>query len=233
MGAVRRISLEWVSQAAAPHEEVVVKVLAIVPFVLTLGLSVAGLSPAQNQSASDPPEKGFVPLFNGKNLTGWEGDPELWSVRDGVIVGKHPQNQVTNRYLRTKQNFGNFILRVSWKLVEPKGNSGVQIRGELQPNLLVAGFQVEIANPNYGGVYEELGRGWIKQPGPEVKKAIKPDAWNQYEIRAQGDQVTVTVNGVKAVDFRDDKGRKSGIIALQHYQGEIHFKDILLKPLSK
>src|SRR5262245_42407070 len=201
-------------------------VSALLVFIGGLGLATNTPATAANQG------DGFIVLFNGTDLTGWTGDPELWSVKDGVIVGKHPKNQVTNRYLCTKETYSDFLLQVSWKLVDPKGNSGVQIRGELKPNLLVAGFQVEIADPNYGGVYEELGRGWIQKPGPAVKAAVKPGDWNQYVIRAQGDQVTVEVNGVKATDFQDDKGRKSGIVALQHYQGEVQFKDIRLKVLK-
>src|SRR5262249_19517306 len=158
-----------------------------------------------------------------KDLSGWEGDPKLWSVHNAEIVGKHPENKTTNRYLCTREKFGDFVLEVSWKLVDPKGNSGVQIRSEPKPNLLVAGFQVEIADPNFGGVFEELGRGWIKKPSPEVRKAVKPGEWNQYVIRAVGNRITVEVNGVKAVDFQEDKGRKKGVIGLQHYQGEVRF----------
>jgi hypothetical protein len=186
---------------------------------------------AATPGADAGPDTGFTSLFNGKDLTGWDGDPKLWSVHEGMIVGKHPEDKTTNRYLCTKEKYGDFILHVSWKLMSPKGNSGVQIRSEPKPNLLVAGFQVEIAADNCGGIFEELGRGWLAKPSAAGKAAVKLGEWNHYVITAKGDQVTVQINGVPAVDLRDDKGRQTGVIALQHYQGEVRFKDLKLKKL--
>src|SRR5215813_15341325 len=77
---------------------------------------------------------GFVPLFNGKNLDGWDGDPALWSVRDGMIVGStegHPLEY--NNFLCTKKTYSNFILRTQVKM--RNHNSGIQFRSELVPGL--------------------------------------------------------------------------------------------------
>lgn len=194
-------------------------------------LLVAGIGFAYG-NASSQGEKGFVSLFNGKDLTGWEGDPQLWSVRDGMIIGKHPMDKTTNRYLCTKEKYGDFILHVSWKLMNPKGNSGVQIRSDPKPNLLVAGFQVEIGGGNSGGIYEELGRGWMQKPSEKAKDLVMLDDWNHYVITAKGSKIEVQVNGVKVTELNDEKGRKKGVIALQHYQGEVQFKDIKLIKLS-
>lgn len=194
-----------------------------------LVLALTGLAPVA--AVGGKSDDGWTKLFNGKDLTGWDGDVELWSVQDGAIIGKHPMDKTTNRYLCTKENYGDFVLRVSWKLISPKGNSGVQVRGELKPTLLVAGYQVEIASENSGGIYEELGRGWLQKPSA-IKSPIKPGDWNQYVITAKASQVVVEVNGTKVVDLNDKLGRKSGIIALQHYQGEVRFKDIKLKKLK-
>jgi hypothetical protein len=189
------------------------------------------LTVAPGAGGGAKPEDGFTSLFNGKDLTGWDGDPQLWSVQSGEIVGKHPEDKTTNRYLCTKEKYGDFILQVSWKLLSPTGNSGVQIRSEPKPNLLVAGYQVEIAAQNCGGIFEELGRGWLAKPSAAGLAAVKLNEWNRYVITAKGDAVTVEVNGVKATDLRDDKGRKSGVIGLQHYQGEVRFKDIRIKKI--
>jgi hypothetical protein len=207
----------------------------MIPRLLSIGLvllTTIGTLPfelAVHRQAGQ--EKELVSLFNGKDLTGWDGDPSLWSVQEGVIVGKHPQDKTTNRYLCTKEKYGDFVLQVSWKLLNPKGNSGVQIRSEPLPNLLVAGYQVEIAGANCGGIFEEIGRGWLAKPDAKWKEAVKFDDWNRYVITAKGDQVTVSVNGVAITELRDQQGRKSGVIGLQHYQGEVRFKDIKIKKL--
>ena len=60
---------------------------------------------------------GFKPLFNGKNLDGWDGDPRLWSVRDGMIVGSTEGNPLKyNSFLATRKSYANFILRAQAKL---------------------------------------------------------------------------------------------------------------------
>ena len=68
-------------------------------------------------------EEGFVPLFNGKDLTGWEGNKDLWTVKDGVLIGQS-KNLDHNEFLATTQTFTDFILRFEIRLVDGKGNSG-------------------------------------------------------------------------------------------------------------
>jgi len=89
---------------------------------------------------------GFKPLFNGKNLDGWDGDPNLWSVQDHMIVGStegHPLKY--NSFLATKKSYANFILRAQAKL--RNHNSGIQFRSELIPDLkwAVRGYQADMA----------------------------------------------------------------------------------------
>ena len=72
-------------------------------------------------------------LFNGKDLSGWQIDtPSLWQVRDGMIVGKSPGIKY-NEFLRTRKNYGDFRLRVKFRLVDGKGNSGIQFRSKPVP----------------------------------------------------------------------------------------------------
>ena len=115
-------------------------------FALLLLLSLAAFA-----------EEGFRPLFNGKNLDGWDGDPRLWSVRDGMIVGSTENAKLThNEFLISKKSFGNFVLRAECKL--RNHNSGIQFRSELIPDLkwAVRGYQVDMAENNYWGcIYEE------------------------------------------------------------------------------
>jgi hypothetical protein len=83
-------------------------------------------------SAAAFAQDGFQPLFNGKNLDGWDGDPRMWSVRDGMIVGHTEGVTMTdNSFLISKQPYRNFILRAEMKL--RNHNSGIQFRSEALP----------------------------------------------------------------------------------------------------
>ncbi len=123
-------------------------------------------------------ESGFNPLFNGKNLSGWEGNPKLWSVEDGAITGKtgtNADNKIShNTFLvYTNAPVDNFELRFSYKITE-KGNSGVQYRskvveqGKFGP--IVGGYQADFeGGKTYSGIlYEERGRGILAQRGQKT-----------------------------------------------------------------
>ena len=92
-------------------------------------------------------EEGFQPLFNGRNLDGWDGDPRMWSVRDGMIVGHTEGVEMKdNSFLISKKTYANFILRVEMKL--RNHNSGIQFRSEALPNWVVRGYQADAAEDN-------------------------------------------------------------------------------------
>src|SRR3954452_2484029 len=99
-------------------------------------------------------ESGFKSLFNGKDLTGWEGRPEHWSVEDGAITGKTTKENPAkgNNFLiwrphGTNENVGNFELRFSYKIVpngdKGFGNSGIQYRSRDYSNFVVGGYQAD------------------------------------------------------------------------------------------
>src|SRR6202165_5752194 len=103
--------------------------------LLLLGLT-AGVLLAQ-----DP---GFRPLFDGKTLAGWDGDPRLWSVRDGAIVGSTDAVALDdNAFLISRDKFSDFVLRTQVKL--RNHNSGIQFRSEALPNWVVRGLQADMA----------------------------------------------------------------------------------------
>ncbi len=124
-------------------------------------------------------EKGFTSIFNGHDLTGWDGTRELWSVRDGALTGQttpeHP-TKVNTFLVWTNGVVADFELRCSFKLVpnNPEGfaNSGVQYRSRIfdQANWVVGGYQADMeAGPNYTGIlYEERMRGILAQRGEKV-----------------------------------------------------------------
>jgi len=206
-------------------------------------------APAKAEVTAPPEPAGMVSLFNGKDLTGWDGDPRLWSVKDGAIHGETTKQVTTkgNTFLiYTGGEVGDFELRLTYRL--QAGNSGVQYRSkrfEKGPNKWVlGGYQGEIANePGRDGyLYQERGRGRIDWVGEKVvmdekgKKNVvgsvgdnmaiaatfHKDGWNDYIIIAKGNHIVHYMNGVQTIDFTDNdpKGRTfTGLIGLQIHAG--------------
>jgi hypothetical protein len=180
----------------------------------------------------------FHPLFDGKSLEGWKGDPELWQVVDGVIVGSTDNKTLKhNSFLAFAKPYENFVLKLKFKL--RNHNSGVQVRSTAFDDFVVKGYQADIADVRYMGIlYEEGGRGIladVKDP-VEVAKHIKKDDWNEYVITVDGPHIKQELNGFTTVDYteKNPDAAKSGIIALQLHAGpkmQASFKDIEIKPL--
>ncbi len=186
------------------------------------GLVAYLASPAQvAQLATADNLKDF---FNGRDLTGWQGDRALWSVENGEIVGR-TAGLKENEFLKSDLAFGDFRLRVQVNLVNNAGNSGVQFRSEALPDGLVRGYQADIGPGWWGKLYEEHGRGLLWNKSGE--QHLKP-GWNTYEIQAIGSKIRTWLNGQLCVDLEDTGGARRGIFALQLHSGdatEVHFKD--------
>ncbi len=183
-------------------------------------------------------EAGFQPLFDGKTLKGWDGDPRLWSVRDGAIVGSTEGVSLTdNSFLISKAKYSDFILRAETKL--RNHNSGIQFRSEALPNWVVRGLQADMAQGNWwGSIYDEKGKrgtivnGW-KGKGETV---LRPNDWNDYEITCNGDLIQIKLNGLLTAELHDvPESPRNGIIALQLHKGvpmEVQFRNIRIKQLN-
>ncbi len=196
-----------------------------------------------NSSAAQRVEEGFIPLFNGKDLSGWTGDTKLWRVENGEIVGSTEGNPIQeNSFLFTDRTYADFELRVKVKL--RNHNSGVQFRSEKLGGFVAKGYQADVAEQTFFGMlYEEKGRGimeyWKKLPPArqsEIFNTAKQGDWNEYEIVCVGDHVTMKLNGKTTCDLVDPDGAKSGYIALQLHAGpamEVRFKDISIKELAQ
>ncbi len=125
-------------------------------------------------------EDKFTPIFNGKDLEGWNGDPELWRVENGTIVGSTEKKDLThNSFLATKKTYKNFVLKAKFKL--RNHNSGIQYRSKQGDDFVVTGYQADIADNAFMGIlYEEGGRGILANvDGGEVAKHVKKDDWNE------------------------------------------------------
>jgi len=191
-------------------------------------------------------EKGFVPIFNGKNLDGWDSKPGMWEVRNGEIwcTGKSKEK---NWLIWRKEQPADFILRLEFRW--DKGNSGVQVRSDDLGKWQVFGYQAEVASQDKMGLWhhsllakdhpKKKGRhlmataGQVTTLGPDGSKTVKDgwDAkkvqshfkehqWNTMEIIAKGPKVAHKVNGVMfatVIDHDEEMSREKGFIALQDH----------------
>ena len=189
----------------------------------------------------------WTSLFNGSSLDGWiqRGGKANYSVEDGCIVGTTVP-KTPNSFLCTEKDYGDFILEYEFK-IDPRLNSGVQLRSQLKENGRVFGYQVEIdpdTNRNRmwtGGIYDEARRGWLNDlsKNEKARNAFKPNQWNKIKVHAHGDSIKTWINGVPAADLVDSM-TQSGFIGLQvHGIGnktdgpyEVRWKNIRIKDLG-
>jgi hypothetical protein len=210
------------------------------------GLAIAApcIIPAAARGA-----EGAKAIFNGKDLTDWDGDPKFWSVQDGAITG------LTTKEVPAKGNTfivwrggvtKDFELRTMFRM--ENHNSGIQYRSRTrdgaQGKWVMSGYQGDMDDGNTytGGLYEEGGRGILATPGQKVtigadgkpkvtgtltdpkdiKAAIKNKDWNEYVIIAQGNHLVQKINGIQTVDVTDDDEKRramDGLLGLQLHAG--------------
>lgn len=209
--------------------------------VIVLAASSASAQPGPLSDAERT--DGFVALFDGSTLDGWDGDPRLWSIEDGAIVGSSDNHTVeTNTFLVYEKPFSDFILRLDVRL--RNGNSGIQFRSVRipGPGWIVHGYQADFSDAGersaWGNFYEEKGRGRGLMAVPDegwqrAKDAVRAQDWNQYEIRAQGNEIRLTLNGKVTFEGTDEKA-SSGVIAIQLHSGpgmRVESRNIRIKPL--
>jgi hypothetical protein len=220
------------------------------PF-LTVGLCYSAAVRAED----NVPPPGFTALFNGKDLTNWQGLVELpqrarltkeqlaarqkeanekilphWTVRDGVLHYDGKGNS-----LQTIKDYGDFELWVDWKILAD-GDSGIYLRGSPQVQIWDPAKHPE----GSGGLFNNQ-----KNPSKPSKCADKPvGEWNRFRIVMRGPKVSVWLNGELVVDnvtmenYWDRKGDPSkpipavGPIELQHHGNSLEFKNIYVRQLA-
>jgi len=200
-------------------------------------------------------KQGFACLFNGKDLTGWEGRLGAWEVKDGAIWCTG--NEASRNWLIWRGGeLSDFELRLKFKYV--KGNSGVQVRSKEIKPFMVRGYQVEVAAQDKMGLWHHSispakhrshlatagqrvhlaadGSKKVEQVAEPVKiqAAYRQDDWNELIVVGKGARLIQNVNGVVFADLTDEDARyptSTGFLAFQdHGHGTIvGFKDIWLK----
>ena len=181
-------------------------------------------------------DRAWVPLFNGRDLTGWKPyGQERWTVDEGEIHGVAVTKEYG--YLGTNGTYRNFEMKAMFK-AEGTGNSGIFYHSTID-GVDIKGVQVEVdPNPGMhtGGLYESGGRGWLTLPSEEAERALHVGEWNEVRAVVRGPHVQTWVNGVVAVDYTDPKPKYTdGIVALQLHaggEGRMRFKDIVIRELE-
>ena len=164
----------------------------------------------------------FKPLFNGKDLSGWEqyGGEATYEAKDGILVGTAVV-KTPNSFLCTDRPYGDFVLTFEFE-DNPNLNSGVMFRGQWRQEKdlrRIYGYQMEIdPSPRAytGGIYDERRRGWLYplHYNEPARKAYKQAGWNKARIEAIGNELRTFINGVPASNMVDDFD-DSGMICLQ------------------
>jgi len=216
-------------------------VLAAAPFVPYSNLGSGRAAAAGAQSNQE------IQLFNGRDLSGWESFlvdengkmEDVWIVEDGILVCKgEPRG-----HLHTADDYENFKLVVEWRWPEEPGNSGVLMRITGEPAMLPNSVEAQLQSGNAGDMYgfqgfkiggdeerlSEISIGW--RLGKIEGNENGPGEWNRYEITADGDRITLVVNG-KLVNEAMNCDVRPGRIGLQSEGGVIHFRTVTLTPLT-
>jgi 3-keto-disaccharide hydrolase len=211
--------------------------------LLALGLSATFIQLGAPYFSNNV-EAGFQSLFNGKDLTGWEGNMKFWTVKDAAITGQTTQADVQPgkmTYLVWKGGeVKDFELRLSFRFEGERVNTGVSYRGKNIGNWVVTGYQADIESGNqWNGILVEMeGRRFLGMRGqktvndaagkmnvvgsvgdPEaLDKLIKRGEWNDYVIIAKSNRLIHKINGQTMTEVIDDNPEKralSGVLAFQ------------------
>jgi hypothetical protein len=213
------------------------KYLAGVASIVSVLLLAAGVL-AAGQAKS---EEGFVSLFDGKTFAGWQGNLDIFRIEDGAIVGGNLRKQIPrNEFLTAAKEYGNFELRLKFKLLGEGANAGVQIRSRRMakdspsPHEMV-GYQADMGA---GCLYDESRRRKVLAGPPAEQRGqnIKQDDWNDYLIRCEGRRIQLFINGRQTVDYTepDEAIEQAGLIGLQIHGGlpsEARYKEIRIREL--
>ncbi len=186
-------------------------------------------------------KNGFVALFDGKTLKGWQGSVNGYEAKDGVLAVK----QKGGGNLFTDKEYSNFIFRFEFK-VPPGGNNGIGIRSPLKGNPAYSSMEIQVlddSSPRYAKLQPGQYHGSIYQTVAAKRGHQKPvGQWNTEEIKADDGQITVTLNGVVITDAdvfkladklkRPNLKRTSGHIGFLGHGAGVEFRNIRIKELK-
>jgi hypothetical protein len=200
---------------------------------------VAGISSICLAGDATEDDEGFVSIFNGKDFSGWVsmGNMAGWQIKDGKI---RSEGETGGYWLRAEDKYHNYILKVDWK-ISKGGNSGVYIRSAKEGIPWETGYEVQISNAPRDDLHctgSLYGHAAV-DPRPDET----PDKWHTFELRCEGNHITVTSDGVKCISFDQSTADKSKDKALEGYIGlqdahasrghYVEYRNIRIKVLDK
>ncbi len=213
--------------------------------VLAVSIAVADHHAKSEEKADD----GFVPLFNGKDLTGWKTEGNWVVGEDGLleiqpVKGKGGWKRYKD-YLYTDKQYENYVLSLEYKLPR-NGNSGLHFRiagpgddwGKIDP--VSKGIECQILD-SHGKPDDKMSHhdcGGIIRTSPPSKNMAKPAGeWNKMVLTCNGQNITVVLNGEEIINIQQDEGEMKdrplkGYIALQDHGMQSWFRDIKIKELD-
>jgi hypothetical protein len=185
------------------------------PALLALAAGWAAAEDQKEVKNQKDTEKGWVQLFNGKDLTGWMVFPEgtgQWKVEDGILIGSGPASHLFSK----RSDYQNFRYRVEAQ-INDHGNSGQYFRTQFGPGF-PKGYEAQI-NATHS---DKIRTGSLYLPNVKevlVLEALhKPDEWFTQEVIAEGNHIIIKVNGKTTVDWKDPQDRfTKGHFALQQH----------------
>jgi len=193
--------------------------------VIVMGLLVAAsaIMGCANQPY-DRADAGWITLFDGSNLDQWNriGNAN-WTIADGAV-----QSDKGAGFLVSKNSYANFQIHAEF-WADADANSGIFVRcSDRQKITAENAYEVNIFDKRPDPSYATGAIVGVAKASTVLKAAGK---WNTYDITANGNQLTVTLNGVRTVDGIRDSKHANGPIALQHAGGVIKFRKVQIKPL--
>jgi hypothetical protein len=211
-------------------------------FLVACVMAVVGTSGFDaNSAATAEIEEGFFRLFDGESFRGWEGNRDVFRIEEGAIVGGNLKQRIPrNEFLCTEKEYGDFELRLQFKLLGDGANAGVQIRSRRVPNHHeMIGYQADLGEGWWGCLYDESRRNRVLAgPAPEQRsQPVKLGQWNDYRILCQGRRVQLWINDRQTVDYTEPDAslEQRGIIGLQIHSGppcEAWYRNIRIRELN-
>ncbi len=206
--------------------------------LMSVSLVIATGAPAAELSKEEA-DAGFVSLFDGKTLDGWQGSVKGYAVENGAMICKPGGN------LYTKNEYADFVFRFEFK-IPPGGNNGVGIRTPMGVNAAYGGMEIQILDDRherYKGIQPYQAHGSIYGVVPAKRDHLKPAGqWNSEEISCKGPLVKITLNGTvivdadlskidQTIDHRKHPGlhNEKGYIGFLGHGAPVEFRNIRIK----
>ena len=186
-------------------------------------------------------EPEFVPLFNGRDLSGWKnvnGAPSTWTVNDGMIAC----SGIPTGVLCTGRHYENYVLELEWRHMREGGNAGLFVHSDPLPargQPFTRSTECQIMDGNHGDVFAIHGatmvpdhphpEGWMRSL-PTEKRARPTGEWNHYRVESRDGRLALAVNG-KIVSGGSELTPRKGYICLESEGSEVHFRNIRIQEL--